>query len=802
MMRNNILLGKTKQPIESSLWYFIDDNYILHRDGSISAIAQINGYDLYMQDAESSDGYLNNIKNIINQLPLNISLEFHMLRRRDTISPQQYRSQELIRSTKLLKQLREKYISHLEGNCYTNSLYLLIQQHSKVSLGSLLGSWHPASLEKTYNHSLEQKAELEKHCNDLANKFHGFRMLDRLAASKFLYEASHHRPCYTFPDSRHSLQKLLTPSGELVDDVYRMNGINIKSCLLYFYPEPATRLFTDLFSWLPVDMNVSFYLRRQNSSSLLRKSGAEEAKQDRQTSESDATAEKRLQEIHDWRRHVVNNNLQIFANVFFIKLYGERDSINHYCNELNEQLGALGGIMESEKLPSFSLQYSLPGNMHKSKFMRHDHTDMVACLLPAAEFYQGNGYEEAVLGTNYTFTGFDLSNKSGGEFYHSMTLAKTGSGKGVLNCARVIQLYGLGYDFYTIEIGNTYEFLFKLLGGNYVTLDPDVSVINPFPPYSEASGSISSSLVSPTVRSLAKIFTDGNINLDIHQIAVCEMTMKVLYNEADKPTNKPTNKHQQLAPNLQDFYKCLGKLSDASLNDKQKRARDEILVNVKSFLDTIIGERFKHDNNLIISDGLFGADFKRLKDDKHLMMTYMTFLSLRFGQKALFNQAATFICIDELHEFVRIDKETIRTLCSQIARMGRKERGYINLITQEAEDILKLDPSLISQMHIANLLYTETRHNLLLESLSSLNNQAFATWSNYLSDHKEYRPAMIGFGDKWVDSFLTYPPEILALADTSSRGLQIKQEILHRNSADGLPMEEAFTQLLQHYQAA
>lgn len=800
-----MIVSQSTRSIQSTLWHFIDDNYILHRDGSISLVAQIEGYDMYMQDADNSANYINNIKNIINQLPLNISLEFHMFRRRDLISPQRYREQKPQRAIKVLKELRESYISHLEGHCYSNSIYLLVQRHCKVSLSTLWSAWQPSSLEKIYHNSIEQRTELAKYCDGLASQLSGFRMLDREDASKFLYEASHHRPCNILPDTRYGLQQLLAPSGDVVDDTFVMNGINVKPCLLYFYPEPDTRLFTDLFSWLPLDMDISFYLRRQDSASLLRKSGSEEVKQERQIADSDATAEKRLLEISEWRRHVVNNNLQIFANVLFIKLYGDLSTIRHYCNEINQQLSSLGGVMESEKLLRFSLNYSLPGNMHKSKFMRHDHTDMVSCLMPAVEFYQGNGYEEAILGTNHTFSGFDLSNKSGGEFYHSMTLAKTGSGKGVLNCARVIQLYGLGYDFYTIEIGNTYEFLFKLLGGNYITLDPDVSVINPFPPYKEATGSISSSLISPTIRSLAKIFTDGNIQLDIHQIAVCEMTLKRVYEKkpADELQSKNNNENlksppfanQTIAPNLQDFYNCLSQLSDASLNDRQKQARDEILVNVKSFLDTIIGERFKHDNNLTINDGLFGADFKRLKDDAHLMMTYMTFLSLRFGQKALFNQTATFICIDELHEFTRIDKETIRTLCSQIARMGRKERGYINLITQEAEDILKLDSSLISQMHIANLLYTETRHKLLLESLSSLNNQAFDTWSNYASGHEEYRPAMIGFGDKWVDSFLTYPIEILALADTSSKGMKLKQEILGRNTT----IDDAYSELLHHY---
>lgn len=769
-------------------WRFLDENYILHTDGTISAIARIKGYDIYMQDEDAAQGFMMNLRSVITEMPDNISLEFHLKRRKDLVSSNKYRTKKLVRANQVLTSLRESYIKHIENSCYVNSIYLLIQYHSKASLGDLVGLINPASLEKIYAKSISHRDKLEKYCKQLQHKLIGCKLLEKLDATKFLYDAVHHRECEVMPDEHYALKDLLLPTGVERDGVFVMNGVNLKAGLLYFYPEPDIRLFTDIFSWLPTEMDVSFYLRRQNYGSLLRKSGAEEIKQERQVASADASGEKRLMDIAAWRRYVVNNNLQIFANVFFMKLYGATDTIEHYFNEINDNLASLGAIMESEKLLNFSIAYSIPGNMYRSKFMRHDHTEMAMCLLPATEFYQGNGHEEAVLGTNHSFTGFDLSNKSGGEFYHSMTIAKTGSGKGVLNCARVVQLYGLGYDFYTIEIGNTYEFLFKLLGGDYVTLDPDASVINPFPPYSDVGVSISSSLVSPTIKSLAKIFTDGKPELNIHQISVCEMALQHIYVKA---SSRRANK----APNLQDFYNCLAKFDEKMMNDKQKWARDEVLLNVKSFLDTIIGERFKCDNNLIIKDGLFGADFKRLKDDANLMMTYLTFLSLRFGQKALFQQTPSFITIDELHEFIRIDKETIRTLCSQIARMGRKERGYINLITQEADDISNLDSSLINQMHIVNLLYSEGNHDKLLTELSSLNNQAFNTWRNYESSYKNYRAAMVGFGDRWTDSFLTFPMEILALADTSSRGLQLKNSILHRTDA----MHDAYDKLLKHY---
>ena len=769
-------------------WKFIGDHYILHTDGTISAIMKVRGYDIYMCESGTSATFLNNLKNIINEMPNSISLEFHLRRRKDLISPQKYRSVSITRANPITASLRESYIKHIENSCYANSVYMLVQYHGTASFMDTLGLLSPTKLRDIYRRSIKRVDEIEKYCDQLMQKLRGFYLLDKLDVVNFLYSSVHYRECKVMPNEDYALNYLFRPTGEARDNFYRMNGINMKAGMMYFYPQPNIRLFTDLFAWLPIDLDVCFYLKRQDYGSLLRKSGAEEVKQERQMESSDAIGEKRFMEIAEWRRYVVNNNLQIFANVFFVKIYGEEDSIQRYFNEINTNLSVLGGILESESLLNFSVNYSVPGNMYRSKFMRHDHSEMVICLLPAVEFDQGSGYEEAVLGTQYSFVGYDLDNKSGGEFYHSMTLAKTGSGKGVLNCARVAQLYGLGYDFYTIEIGNTYEFLFKLLGGDYATLDPDKSVINPFPAYDEVGTAISNVLVSPTIKSLANILTDGKPELNIHEISVCEMALKQIY-----LTPVSANK----APSLQDFHNCLATLDEGLMNDEQKTTRDRILLNIKSFLDTIIGERFKHDNNLVIQESLFGVDFKLLKDDSHLMMVYLTFLSIRFGQKALLQEAPTFITIDELHEFIRIDKEIIRTLCSQIARMGRKERGYINLITQEAGDIKKLDPALINQMHIVNLLYTESNHEVLGHSLSSLNEQAFSTWRSFETTNDSYRPAMLGYGDRWTDTFLTFPTELLALADTSSRGLQIKNRILR--NLNGMGMDVAYNKLLEHY---
>ena len=772
-------------------WHFIDDNYMLHTDGTISAIAKISGYDIYMEDASLSIDVVNSLRNVINEMPLDLSLEVHLKRRKDKDAAHRYMQSNITREAEILRPLRQCYIDHIANYLYVNNIYMVLQYRNDSSVIKFFEFWSSSGLKQALNRAQKRSEKLAQYCAKLAGNINGFQLLNAQDATKFLYESSHHRDCVLLPDNSYPLKEVLTPTGEAREGCYIMNGIRVKPSLLYFYPEPDIRLVTDMLASLPMELDLSLYLCRCDYSSLLRKSGSEEVRQGRQISDADVEGERRLQEIADWRRHVVDNGLQIFNNVFYIKLYGSEEQLNQHCNELNEQFAAMGALLESERLPNYSMVYSLPCNMYRSKFKRQDHTDMILCLLPAAQFYSGNGYEEGLVATNFTFTGFDLSNKTGGEFYHSMTIAKTGSGKGVLNCARIVQLYGLGYDFYAIEIGNTYEFLFKLLGGSYVSIDPDSSVINPFPPISEVPETLTSLLVTPTIRAMAKIFTDGRDGLSIHEIAVCEMAFKKIYTKEYIRKNKIKQ-----APTLNDFYQGLGCIEESSLSDKQKQARDEVLKNIKSFLDTIIGERFKSDDNLTVHDGIFGADFKNLKDDAQLMLVYMTFLSLRYGQKALFQQTPTFIIIDELHEFIRIDKETIRILCSQVARMGRKERGYINIITQEASDITNLDPALINQMHIVNLLYTESNHDKLREYFASFNERAFTTWKEYEQNQANYRSALIGYGNKWTDSFLTYPKEIMALADTSNATLQIKKKILARNQN----MQQAYQELLHYYE--
>lgn len=768
----------------------MDDKYILHCDGTITAIAEIAGYDIYMSDEQAAQRQLNMLRNFIDSLPIDASVEFHLQRRRDKEGARKYIDHPVRRMAQVLQPLREKYLEHIKDYLFVNRLFVVLQWHSKRSFMALGTIFSVNSIEKELMRSLDNCTALNKYINQAHRGLPEFHLLDATAAVRFLYAAAHYRACEAMPDTDYLLRELLLPTGEARDGFYQMNGIMVKPLLVYLYPEPNLRIVTDFIASLPLELDIAFYLRRRDYSSFLRKSGSEEMKQERQISGADVESEKRLEDIAAWRRYVVHNNLQIFNNVFYIKLYGTKEEIDQQANDLREQFAALGAVMESERLVDYAMIYALPGNMYRSNFKRQDHTEMVLSLLPVIQFNQGNGYEEVVAATSFTLTGFDYTNKTGGEFYHSLTIAKTGSGKGVMNCARIIQLYGLGYDFYTIEIGNTYEFLFHLLGGNYVSIDPDASVVNPFPPCDEVEEALKSSLVSPTIKSLARILTDGRTELNVHEIAVCEMTFKLIY-QADF-----LKKHGiKQAPNLAHFHLGMTILNERTLNDKQKYARDSVLKNVHSFLGTIIGERFKTDDNLSLTGTIFGADFKKLKDDPQLLVVYLTFLSLRYGQKALFNKTPSFIVIDELHEFMRVDRSTIRTLCVQIARMGRKERGYINLITQEVDDIARLDPSLVNQMHITNLLYTETKHQQAREHFAGLNERAFATWSQYQQYYPGYRAGLIGFGGQYTDAFLTYPTEFLALADTRGEMLLHKQKLMEKHQN----MEEAYRELLRDY---
>ena len=771
-------------------WCFLGEHYFLHTDGTISAIAEIQGYDIYMATPEAARAYLTSLRSLIDTAPTQVALEFHVRRRRDQTSAERFSQQPLKRATQILGELRRTYIDHLAGYFYHNQVFVVIQWHDDSTARKVWNLFLPDGPERALRVAQANCQKLEDYCRRLQSSMKDMRLLDTKEGFAFLHAASHYYPCERVPEQRHLLKEVLTPSGESRNGFYCMNGIHIKPFLMYFYPEPDLRILTDMLASLPIELDLAFYLRRRDYGAFLRKSGGDEIRQERQVTATDVEAAKRLEDISAWRRYVVANGLQIFNNVFYLKLYGSPATIEEQATEMNEKLAALGAIFESERLTEHAILHALPTNMYRGRFMRQDHTEMVLSLLPATRFNQGSGHEEAFVSTNFTFTGFNYANQGGGEFYHSLTIAKTGSGKGVMNCARILQLYGLGYDFYAIEIGSTYEFLFRLLGGDYVTIDPDQSVINPFPLCSEMDKNVSSALVAPTVRALARILTDGSSNMSVHAVAVCERAIKRIYTPAFTKKHKITK-----APTLAHFYLGLEELASDTLNDKQKYARDGLLVNVGSFLDTIIGERFKEEDNLSLNVPLFGADFKKLKDEPQLLITYLTFLSLRYGQKALFRRTPTFIVIDELHEFIRVDKETIRTLCVQIARMGRKESGYINLITQEVDDIAALDPALINQMFGTNLLYTESHHDQARKHFPTLNDRAYAVWCDYQQIYADHRAAMLGFGGTWQDVYLTYPREFLALADTRSAMLTLKEQLMRKHH----DMQAAYQELLTHY---
>ena len=464
-------------------WRPLGERYFLHTDGTISVIAEIAGYDIYMAAEEAAGAYLNGLRSLIDTAPFEVSLEFHIRRRRDKRNAAMFGNQPLKRESVVLSSLRKTYMKHLADYFYLNRIFVVIQWHRNGTLGrNLLNLFVADGPDRALKEAIQNCTKLEEYCQKGLRGFSDLRFLNTEEGIRFLYESSHYHPCKKLPESGYMLRDILTPTGEKRGGLYRMNSVMIKPFLMYFYPEPNVRLLTDLVACLPVELDIAFYLRRCDHAHFLRKSGGDEIRQERQIAQADVEAEKRLEDISAWRRYVVENGLQIFTNAFYCKLYGSEEEIEEQAASLSEQLAVLGAVLESEHLTEHAIIYSLPTNiMYAGKFMRQDHTEMIMSLLPAVCFGQGTGHQEAFVGTNFTFVGFDYTNKSGGEFYHSLTIAKTGSGKGVMNCARILQLFGLGYDFYTIEIGNTYEFLFKMLGGDYVAIDPDTSVINPFP---------------------------------------------------------------------------------------------------------------------------------------------------------------------------------------------------------------------------------------------------------------------------------------------------------------------------------
>jgi hypothetical protein len=549
----------------------------------------------------------------------------------------------------------------------------------------------------------------------------------------------------------------------------------------------------------------------------------------RQSSEAAAllggeSVQGKLQDHADFRSFVQDNNLSVHANCFVVVLTSNTPDdlvIVHkdLCRTLRQYEGT---VIVTDDL-DVELAYfhtATPGAGYLSPYMRPDHDLQVAHMTPC--FAQSHGDmahpEVGYITSAGTFVGQRYQKN---HLHHGATAAKTASGKSVATAAQVAQLYPLGFNFYLIEVGRSFEYLVKAYGGEYHALDADTTIISPFASYAEmdrisqvlddaeegADGVIPATAVSTIRRCLIPIVlatsdTD-NITGLVHYESVLDDVIQVLYTPGshDDSIDGPTLK--TLLDIGSEYHAYL-----YTEGDHRSEHLKTMLENLSSFLSTSEGSVFTKADTLKFESGLIGIDFGELirGNAENLSKYLLLFVITRLQQLAFTRPEQTFIILDEDHEYTAIDRKLMDTVKRQVTKRGRKSAAFINPISQSVEDIAynedgTVNTKVINQMSNFLLLFYGTDHGDLA-SVFKLPERAETIWKSYPDPVApgralDYRQGLLARSGEFWDLFITWPKILSDITNTNPDAMQLKARLLSECDGDGVRALERFSEEYQ-----
>ena len=476
----------------------------------------------------------------------------------------------------------------------------------------------------------------------------------------------------------------------------------------------------------------------------------------------------------DFRANVQVNNYQVFSNTCVIHLHHEDPTaLRQLAKRVADTVDGLGGqVRLSDDVQLLFWRIGQPGQGYRSSWSRRDDTQQIADMLPVQVYPTGADHPAMLrLGRAGQLVGYtydpDLVN-------HSFTVAMTGAGKGVNKVAQIIETYPLGIDWYIMEVGPTYQWPVEALGGTYTRIDPGETVVNPLPLYAAArvDGSgmprLPVEMLTGTVEALSFILTDA-LEMTTAQVAVAQAAFTVMYAVPDAHRDQPT--FEQLLNTLQ--------LADNYVNnDTERREATHMSDRLESFLSTAEGRIFAQPNNFALSEGITGVDLLLVRNKaKRLLKFYLVFLSLAFAQRAFTSPNRSRVLLDEMHEYVRVAPDVIKPLITGLARMGRKDGGSLDLVTQETDEIDAIERSVINQCPWQTFLYRQSDWGLIAER-THMPPAITDHWQRYADPRGQpYRPAIQRLGDAYQDLTLTFPEDLLLLASSDKSDLDAKAAI-------------------------
>jgi len=750
-----------------------------HTDGSLSIAFVWDGYATELTETGKMESAFNNYAKALQAISnTKVTFENHFLREFDSqvcSEYLEYGQAKTIRHHEISSFIRQEMADTIGAMAMENTLLTVVTLSHRISpLAGIMPKRSHKKIRQNAKPLLDAAHEFSTHLPNARflsySEFEAFIWL--------LYHRDNGRQNRVpAPNPRFNLKNRVARKPEWKNGALKLGDTYTKVALVLDYPDASPNWFYKIANRYGCEIHITQIFGRTDTGAEMVKSSSQTKKAVESASEIGGENEAgKIQDHSDFRRFVSDNNLGIFNNCYIIKLHHvDYEVLDDIYRQFKNHIGE--NAVLSDDNPDVAYLYwrvSQPGQGYKSAFLRPDHTLQIANMAPIIRFKEGDTRFRDCLRITSDAKAVTFGYPPDGT-NHQITAAKTGSGKGVENVAKIFEMYPLGTNFYITEVGASYKWAVEAFGGDYYHLDPNSTVISPFPDFKLADKSrtnpLDSDIVSPTIGSLLPLIGAGFEGTN-HISSVGEQIMQAMYSIMDAEEGKSS-------PTLADFYHVADQ-AKSEFSGAQSRAAITICENLDSFLSSSAGSNFEKADSINFDAGIVGVDFKRLMDSEELAKFLLVFITLRFKQLAFANSNPVRIVLDELHEFERIDRELIKTLIKQITRMGRKEAGAYHGISQEIMDNA-MEPGILNQVTNREFMYMQSGHTEASE-LYRINDGALNRWKNYTDpeaagSHMDYRQCLRMVGDDTFDLHLRFPQSLLDLAHSSPRALAIKAEI-------------------------
>ena len=756
----------------------IGEHAIAHKDGAVSLMVSLPGVDAELLDDAERERAWTAWYRLLSQLPAGCALELHCWREPDRSLADRYlaREGELARAAGFAAYIRRCHAERLAAYARGNQVAMVLVRQPPARRW-----WRAGAM-------LSHQATAADALLGVAERMRRALRAGRLCTAdeyceRILQSMSRRRPDGRFRIEPQLLlsEQLIAEAPRVADGCVELAGRRTKVALLHMYPDASPGWAVPLLS-LPATLHVcQVILGADTQRQMQRAERAEDLIEGMASRRGRERSARGIGDLAAFRRFVVDHDLQIFRNCYVIHVHADvgeagAERLSATMETLAQQLQRAGAEMRTAdymQLPFF--RAAQPGQGYRAPMFRPDHSWQVADMMPLQVYRQGvdDAPESLRLGTGSQLVGFSLSDE---RVAHSFTVAMTGAGKGVDKGMTILETFPFGIDWYIAEVGQSYRWVVEALGGVYTTIDPDRNVVNPMPPFSAARADaelpLDAKLVGGTIAALAFLLTGGESTaLSAHQNAAAQLCLQMLYAARRGGDGQPT---------LADYA---GEVAAADYfhNVEQRDAAARMAANLESFLATAEGRLFSRPDNLVLSERITGVDLKEVSAaSAELLKFYMVFLSVRMGQLAACRDVKARILLDEMHVFANAFPEIIGALISGVARMGRKELSYIDIVTQGIREIDCIETEILNSMPLRSLLYRPDGHDEIAARIA-MRPAVVGAWKRFPYPEKlDYRPALRSVGDEWHNLHLVFSPEALAMVDTSR--LEHKNRIAERVS--------------------